>query len=162
MPSAKTSPYTFTQKNEASRHVRSLVRRYFQLIARIIRPRPIEMGGKMKWKLMVSPNCSRERNSGFIASPDPFRCAPPYMERPPSEPRPPWGVKPSGWMRYRTAVRGARERAEGGVDAGNRMDVRQRPVGHVGVLLHLHGHLDLHHGLRRHLPSPRSLRMGQR
>jgi hypothetical protein len=28
-------------------------------------PSPIEIGGKMKWKLAVRPNWSRDRNSGF-------------------------------------------------------------------------------------------------
>jgi hypothetical protein len=35
-------------------------------------PRPIEIGGKMKWKLAVSPNCRRDRNSGFRLFPSPL------------------------------------------------------------------------------------------
>src|SRR5262245_55279096 len=64
-PIAKMRPYTLTQKNEDSRHTSSWVRKYFQLVLQMIRPSPIDSGGKMKWKLAVRANCRRDRNSGF-------------------------------------------------------------------------------------------------
>src|SRR5262245_49136717 len=42
-------------------------------------PRPIEMGGKMKWKLAVSANCRRDRNSGFRLYPSPTQTAAPVV-----------------------------------------------------------------------------------
>jgi hypothetical protein len=58
-----------TKKNEAWRQTGSPVRTCFQAIQTIMIPRPMEIGGKMKWKLAVSPNWRRDRNSGFRLSP---------------------------------------------------------------------------------------------
>jgi hypothetical protein len=55
------------QKSEAWRQTGSPVRTYFHAIQTMRSPRPIEIGGKMKWKLAVRANWSRDRNSGFTS-----------------------------------------------------------------------------------------------
>ena len=48
------------------------MRTCFQAIQTKRIPSPIEMGGKMKWKLAVRANWSRDRNSGFTWLPLPL------------------------------------------------------------------------------------------
>jgi hypothetical protein len=86
MPNANTSPYTFTQKTEACRQTGSPVRTCFHAIQTKRIPSPIEMGGKMKWKLAVRANWSRDRNSGFTWLPLPSSreraCLPGHLTAP--------------------------------------------------------------------------------